>query len=49
MVTRDLRYLDAVNYFYDLPRRSLIRMRSNPRLLSFWLCIYAQLLCTPEW
>jgi|GEM_PF-2941461 len=49
MVTRDLRYLDAVNYFYELPRRSLIRMRSNPRLLSFWLCIYAQLLCTPEW
>jgi len=49
MITRDLRYLDALNYFYELPRRSLIRMRSNPRLLAFWLCIYAQLLCTPEW
>jgi hypothetical protein len=49
MITRDLRYLDALNYFYELPRRSLMRMRSHPRLLSFWLCIYAQLLCTPEW
>ena len=49
MVTRDLRYLDALNYFYELPRRSLMRIRSHPRLLSFWLCIYAQLLCTPEW
>jgi hypothetical protein len=49
MVTRDLRYLDALNYFYELPRRSLMRMRSNPRLLAFWLCIYAQVLCSPEW
>jgi hypothetical protein len=49
MITRDLRFLDALNYFYELPRRSLVRMRSNPSLLGFWLCIYAQLLCTPEW
>ena len=49
MITRDLRYLDALNYFYELPRRSLMRMGSNPHLLAFWLCIYAQLLCTPEW
>jgi hypothetical protein len=49
MVTRDLRCLDALNYFYELPRRSLLRMRSNPRLLVFWLCTYAQLSCTPEW
>jgi hypothetical protein len=49
MVTRDLRCLDAVNYFYELPRRSLMCMRSNPHLLVFWLCIYAQLLGTPEW
>jgi hypothetical protein len=49
MVTRDLRYLDALNYFYELPRRSLMRMRSNPRLHSFWMCIYAQLLSTPGW
>ena len=49
MITRDLRFLDALNYFYELAQRSLIRMRSNPHLLAFWLCIYAQLLCTPEW
>lgn len=49
MITRDLRYLDALNYFYELAQRSLIQMRSNPHLLAFWLCIYAQLLCTPEW
>jgi hypothetical protein len=49
MITRDLRFLDALNYFYELPRRSLYRMRANPRLLAFWLCIYAQLLCTPDW
>ncbi len=49
MVTRDLRFLDALNYFYELPQRSLTRMRANPRLHAFWLCIYAQLLCTPEW
>lgn len=48
ILTRDLRYLDALNYFYELPRRSLTRMRTNPRLLAFWLCIYTQLL-TPEW
>jgi hypothetical protein len=49
MISRDLRYLDALNYFYELPRRSLKRMRANPRLLVFWLCLYAQLLCTPDW
>jgi hypothetical protein len=49
MMTRDLRYLDALNYFYELPRRSLTRMCANPRFLAFWLCIYAQLLCTPDW
>jgi hypothetical protein len=49
MMTRDLRYLDALNYFYELPRRSLTRLRTNPRFLAFWLCTYAQLLCTPEW
>lgn len=49
MMTRDLRYLDALNYFYELPRRSLLRLRANPRFLAFWLCTYAQLLCTPEW
>jgi hypothetical protein len=49
MVTRDLRFLDALNYFYELPQRSLTRIRANPRLHAFWLCIYAQLLCTPEW
>lgn len=49
MVGRDLRYLDALNYFHELPRRSLERMRLRPRFLAFWLCIYAQLLCTPDW
>jgi len=49
MITRDLRYLDALNYFYELPRRSLTRMRANPRFLASWLCIYAQLLSTPDW
>jgi hypothetical protein len=49
MISRDLRYLDALNYFYELPRRSLKRMRAHPRFLAFWLCIYAQLLCTPDW
>ena len=49
MITRDLRYLDALNYFYELPRRPLTRMRANPRFLAFWLCIYAQLLSTPDW
>jgi hypothetical protein len=49
MITRDLRFLDALNYFYELLRRSLARVRANPRFLASWLCIYAQLLCTPEW
>lgn len=49
MMTRDLRYLDALNYFYELPRRSLARMRVNPRFLAFWLCLYSQLLRTPDW
>jgi hypothetical protein len=49
MISRDLRFLDALNYFYELPRRSLVRLRANPRLLAFWLCLYAQLLCTPDW
>jgi hypothetical protein len=49
MITRDLRYLDALNYFYELPRHSLTRMRANPRFLASWLCLYAQLLCTPDW
>jgi hypothetical protein len=46
---RDLRFLDALNCFYELPLRSLVRLRRNPHLLAAWLCIYAQLLCTPEW
>jgi len=49
IISRDLRYLDALNYFYELPRRSLKRMCANPRLLASWLCLYAQLLCTPDW
>jgi len=49
MMTRDLRFLDALNYFYELPRRSLVRLRASPHFLAFWLCIYGQLLCTPEW
>lgn len=49
LVARDLRSFDALNYFYELPRRSLIRMRENPRLLAFWLCIYKQVLSTPGW
>jgi len=49
MITRDLRSLDALNYFYELPRQSLTRMRANPHFLAFWFCIYAQLLCTPDW
>src|SRR5260370_1327526 len=44
MITRDLRFLDALNYFYELPRRSLARMRTSPRFLASWLCVYAQLL-----
>jgi hypothetical protein len=49
MITRDLRFLDALNYFYELPQRSLTRMRTSPRFLAFCSCIYAQLLCTPDW
>ena len=49
MVACDLRSLDALNYFYELPRRSLIPLRVNPRLLAFWLCIYVQLLSKPDW
>ena len=49
MITRDLRSLDALNYFYEVPERSLARMRASPRYLAFWLCIYAQLLCIPDW
>ena len=49
MITRDLRFLDALNYFYELPHRSLVRLRPSPRLLAFWLCLYAQLLCAPDW
>jgi hypothetical protein len=49
MITRDLRFLDSLNYFYELPRRSLTRMHTNPRLFASWLCIYAQLLCAPDW
>jgi hypothetical protein len=46
---RDLRFLDALNYFYELPRRSLARLQCNPQLLAAWLCLYAQLLCAPDW
>ena len=49
MIARDLRSLDAQNYFYELPRRSLTRMRATPPFFAFWLCIYAQLPCAPDW
>ena len=49
LITRDLRCCDCLNYFYELPRRSLFRMRANSRLLASWLCIYSQLLCVPDW
>jgi hypothetical protein len=49
MIARDLRFLDALNYFYELPQQSLARMHASPRFLAFWLCIYAQLLSTPDW
>ncbi len=49
MITRDLRSLDALNYFYELPHRSLARMRASPRSVALWLCIYAQLLSMPDW
>jgi hypothetical protein len=46
---RDLRYLDALNYYYELPHRSLTRLRGNPQWLAAWLCIYAQLLSAEGW
>jgi hypothetical protein len=46
---RDLRFLDALNYFYELPRRPLGRLQRNPNFLASWLCLYAQLLCAPDW
>jgi hypothetical protein len=46
---RDLRFLDALNYYYELPHRSLARLRGNPQWLAAWLCIYAQLLCAAGW
>jgi hypothetical protein len=46
---RDLRFLDALSYFYELPQRSLARLRRNPHFLAAWLCLYAQLLCAPDW
>jgi hypothetical protein len=46
---RDLRFLDALNYYYELPQLSLARLRRSPQLLAAWLCIYAQLLCASEW
>jgi hypothetical protein len=49
LLTHDLRSFDALNYFYELPLKSLIPLRANPRLLAFWLCIYAQLLSKPDW
>jgi hypothetical protein len=49
LLTHDLRSFDALNYFYELPQRSLVPLRANPRLLAFWLCIYAQLLSRPDW
>jgi len=49
MITRELRCLDALNYFYELPHQSLTRMRANPPYFAFWLCIYAQLLSATDW
>jgi hypothetical protein len=49
MITRDLRFLDALNCFYEFAQRSVVRIRANPRFLAFWLCIYAQLLDMPGW
>ena len=49
LMKRDLRFLDALNYFYELPQRSLARLQRNPHFLAAWLCIYAQLLCAPGW
>jgi hypothetical protein len=44
LLARDLRSLDSLNYFYELPQRSWLPERANFHLLAFWLCIYAQLL-----
>jgi hypothetical protein len=49
LMTRDLRFLDALNFYYELPRRWLIRPGANPSLIASWLCIYAQLLRTTDW
>jgi hypothetical protein len=49
LLRRDLRFLDALNYFYELPSRSLACLQCNPQLLAAWLCLYAQLLCVPDW
>ena len=49
LVGGDLRSFDALNYFYELPRRLLVRMKESPRLLTFWLCIYKQVLSTADW
>lgn len=48
-VNHDLRFLDAQNYYYELPQRSLVRFQRSPHLLAAWLCLYAQLLCAPDW
>ena len=44
LLARDLRSLDSLNYFYEVPQRSWVPERANSRLLASWLCIYAQLL-----
>jgi len=44
LLARDLRSLDSLNYFYEVPQRSWVPERANFRLLASWLCIYAQLL-----
>jgi len=49
LITRDLRSFDALNYFFEMPRESLVRFRSNPRLFASWLCLYVQLLSTADW
>jgi hypothetical protein len=48
-VTSDLRFLDALNYFYELPRCSLACMARSPHLFAGWLCMYAHLLGSPSW
>jgi hypothetical protein len=49
LASHELRSFDALNYFYELPLRSLVSMRANSRLLAFWLCIYAQLVSKRDW